>query len=320
MSYKAATMSRQVTRRTALKRLMGFSGGLAFSGVAGLAPLLSETAHSDIDRTKFIIEGIGKSDNFSIKELTKRVFDEVGTISRFISKGDVVIIKPNISWARPPIMAATTNPELLKCVIELCYEAGAKKVRIADNTIHDARRCFALSGAGAIAKESGADLIVPRSSMMKKMKIQGHRLDEWPVFEPVVEADKLINLPVAKHHSLSRLTLGMKNWIGAVGGRRSSLHQDIHQISVDLARFFKPTLTLIDATRILIRNGPSGGSLSDVDIKNRLFLSNDPVAADAKASLLFGIDPIDIGYIRLAKEQDLGTYDFQKLEQKMVTL
>jgi uncharacterized protein (DUF362 family) len=217
-------------------------------------------------------------------------------------------------------MAATTNPELLKCVVDLCYEAGAKKVRIADNTINDARRCFALSRAGAIAKESRADLIVPRSSMMKKMKIQGQRLKEWPVFVPVIEADKLINLPVAKHHSLTRLTLGMKNWIGAVGGRRSSLHQDIHQISVDLARFFKPTITLIDATRILVRNGPSGGSLSDVAIKNSLILSNDPVAADARASLLFGIDPGDIGYIKLAAEQGLGTYDFQKLDQKQVTL
>ena len=95
---------------------------------------------------------------------------------------------------------------------------------------------------------------------MRKMKLHGHRLDVWPVFVPLVEADKVINLPVAKVHVLSSLTLGMKNWIGAVGGRRNALHQDIHLTIVDLAQFFNPTVTLIDATRIMIANGPSGGS------------------------------------------------------------
>ncbi len=203
-------------------------------------------------------------------------------------------------------------------VIELCQEAGAGKVRIADNTIEDAGFCFRVTGAEAVSKKTGADLIHPTSSLMRDMNLHGNRLGVWPVFVPLVEADKVINLPVAKHHVLSSLTLGMKSWIGAVGGRRGSLHSDIHQNIVDLAQFFKPTVTLIDATKIMIRNGPFGGSTSDVAEKNTLILSDDPVAADAKASLLFGKRPKDIGFIRMAHKGGLGTYDLQKLVQKKV--
>jgi len=313
------TINDPVSRRTTLKRLLRISGGLALSAFSGYCFKGPGPARAK-DNARFIIEGLGQKDGYSVKELTKMVFEAAGGVSRFISRGDVVVIKPNISWARRPDLAATTNPELLRAVIELCYNAGAKKVRIADNTIESARRCFALTGAGKVAKETGADLVYPRSSLMKRMKIHGHRLDVWPVFVPLKEADKVINLPIAKHHSLCDLTLGMKNWIGAVGGRRNSLHQDIHQTVVDLARFFNPTLTLIDATRVLIRNGPSGGSFSDVIVKNMLILSNDPVAADAKASMLFGYNPGDLGFIKLGRKWGLGTYDFQQLDQEKVIL
>ena len=155
---------------------------------------------------------------------------------------------------------------------------------------------------------------------MKEMKIGGHRLDIWPVFAPLTEADKVINLPIAKDHRLSILTLGMKNWIGGVGGRRNALHQDIHQTIVDLARFFNPTVTLIDATRIMIRNGPSGGSASDVATRNTLILSNDQVAADAKGVGLFDRRPEEIGFLRLAQKEGLGSYDLSGIKQQRVVL
>jgi len=272
------------------------------------------------EKRGFIVEGVGQTKGYSVKELIRKVFGAAGGIGRFVSKGDVVAIKPNISWARRPDLAATTNPLVMEGVIELCYEAGAKKVRIVDNTINDARRCFAITGAGIVAKKTNADLVFPRSSLMKQMKINGHRLDIWPVFAPLVEADKLINLPVAKHHGLTALTLGIKNWIGGVGGRRYALHQDIHQSIVDLARFFNPTLTLIDAPRIMIENGPSGGRPSDVAMKNTLILSNDPVAADALAAGLFGYTPEQIGFITLGQRRGLGTYDFAQLDQRKVIL
>jgi uncharacterized protein (DUF362 family) len=309
-----------VTRRESIKKLVKLWGGLSLAGtVSGslTTPVWSQTASVD---KKFIIEGIGQTDGYSVNELTRKVFESAGGAGRFISKGDVVVLKPNLSWARRPEMAATTNPEVLKAVVEICQEAGAKKVRIADNTINDARRCFALSGAGAVARSTGADLIHPRSSLMKKMNLKGRSLETWPVLVPLVEADVVINLPVAKHHSLSTLTVGMKNWIGGVGGSRWSLHQDIHQSVVDLANFFQPTITLIDAIRIMTRNGPSGGSTSYVTAKNTLILTNDPVAGDAKAALLFDRKPEKLGFIRLAQSQGLGTFDVQKLAQQKVVL
>ena len=308
-----------ITRRESIQKLLKFTGGLAAAGAMSWPnqnrPLTAATGDK-----KFIVEAFGQTEGYAVKTLTRNTFDAAGGMGRFVSKGDVVVIKPNISWARRPELAATTHPQVLEAVVELCQEAGAKKVRIADNTIHNARQCFALTGAGKVAKNTGADLIMPRSSLMRNMNLKGDRLELWPVFKPVVEADVLINVPVAKHHSLSSLTLGMKNWIGAVGGSRWSLHQDINQSIVDLAHYFKPDVTLVDAIRIMTQNGPSGGSTSYVQTKNTLILSDDPVAADARATLLFNRKPKNIGFIRMAQEQGLGTYDFEQLNAKKVVL
>ena len=309
-----------ITRRESIRKLLKWSGSIALVGAARWSLSKLPEARAAAANKRFIIEGIGQADDFSVKDLAKKVFEAAGGMKQFVSKGDVVVIKPNISWARPPHLAATTNPEVLQAVIELCQDAGAKQVRIADNTIDTAEFCFSVSGATAVSEKTGADLISPDSSLMREMKLKGDRLDVWPVFLPLVEADKVINLPVAKDHILSSLTLGMKSWFGAIGGRRGSLHSDIHPNIVDLAEFFNPTITLIDATRIMTKNGPSGGSTSDVVKKNTLILSDDPVAADAKASLLFGKRPKDIGYIKIAEKRGLGTLDFSNLLQKKVSI
>jgi uncharacterized protein (DUF362 family) len=289
--------NKPITRRESIQKLLKLTGSLAVAGVVS-RPNQNRSAVAATENKKFITEAFGQTEGYAVKTLTRNIFEAGGGMRRFVSNGDVVVIKPNISWARRPELAATTHPQVLEAIVELCQDAGAKKVRIADNTIHDARQCFALTGAGMVAKNTGADLIFPR----------------------LVEADVLINVPVAKHHSLSSLTLGMKNWIGAVGGSRWSLHQDINQSIVDLAHYFKPAVTLIDAIRIMTQNGPSGGRTSDVQIKNTLILSDDPVAADARATLLFNRKPKDIGYIRMGQQQGLGTYDFQKLNVQKVVL
>lgn len=313
-------VDRSLTRREGLKRMIKLSGGMAVAAVTGWPFKSDPGAWAGSEKKGFVVEGVGQMQGYAVRDLTRKVFDAAGGIQRFVSRGDVVALKPNLSWARNPEMAATTHPEVLETVVLLCQEAGAKKVIIADHTIHDARRCFAVTGAGMVAQKTHAELIFPSSSLMKEMKIQGHRLDTWPVYIPLVEADKLINLPIAKDHILCSLTLGMKNWIGGVGGRRNALHQDIHQTSVDLAQFFKPTVTLIDAIRIMTRNGPSGGSLSDVTARNTLILSNDPVAGDAMAARLFDLNPQEIGSIKLAKKWGLGTDDPQQLDSRKVVL
>jgi uncharacterized protein (DUF362 family) len=311
---------RPITRRESLKKIGRISAGL--TGTAfGMSPLLSLcTAQVSAPEKRLLVEAFSSKEEYEIKELTRKAFEAAGGMGRFVSRGDVVALKPNVSWARSPDLAATTHPAVIEGVVELCLEAGAKKVRIVDHTIHDARRCFALTGVGLVAKKTGADLVFPRSSLMREMNLHGQRLSAWPVFVPIVDADKLINIPIAKDHGLSTLTLGMKNWIGAVGGRRSALHQDIHQTIVDLAQFFKPAVTLIDATRIMLRNGPSGGSPSDVAVKKTLILSNDQVAADARACGLFGLPPDEVGFVRLAKKWGLGTCDPAKLTTQKVIL
>jgi uncharacterized protein (DUF362 family) len=308
-----------LSRRDVLAGIMKLTGGLALAG--GLSfPVWPATVNAENKSAKWIVEGSGQTAGYSIKALTRKMFESAGGVSSFIAKGDVVVIKPNISWAQPPNLAATTHPEVLEAVIELCQEAGAKKIRIADHTIHDAKRCFSVTGAGSVAEKTGAELVDPKPSYMKEMNLKGERLKLWPVFTPLVEADKVINIPVAKVHGLSGLTLGMKNWIGAVGGRRPALHQDIHQTIADLAGFFNPTLTLIDATRVMIANGPSGGDEKDVKIMNRLILSNDPVAADAKAAALFGRNPLEIGFIKIAESRKMGTSDMGRLNQLQVSV
>ena len=318
--YIMAHYNQNITRRESIKKLLKLSGSLALSGSALLSIHNPRPVVAANTTEPFLVDALGKTPGYAIRDLVQKTFDAVGGIQTFIDRGDVVAVKPNISWARTPNLSATTHPEVLQAVIELCQEAGAKKVNIVDNTIHGARKCFAITGANAVAKKTGAKLVAPRSSLMRDMRIHGHRLDIWPVFTPVMEADKLINLPVAKVHGLSELTLGMKNWIGAVGGRRYALHQDIHQTIVDLAQFFQPTLTLIDAIRVMINNGPSGGSLADVALMNRLILSNDPVAADARAAGIFGYAPDDIGFIRLGKKWQLGLYDAEVPQQHEVTV
>lgn len=308
-----------INRRESIKQIACITGGLATMGFSTGLWRGRPTAHASTTG-HFLAEATGTSETYDVKDLTRKLFDSVGGMSRFISKQDVVVIKPNISWAREPHLAATTNPEVMLAVVEMCQEAGAARVRIADNTIHDARRCFAVTGAAQVAQATGADLIHPRASLMRDMNLQGQRLTVWPVFTPLVEADKVINLPIAKVHGLSGLTLGLKNWIGAVGGRRNALHQDIHQTIVDLARFFNADLTLIDAIRIMISSGPSGGRPEDVAMGHRLILSDDPVAADTLAAGLFDVPMERLGFIHLAEKRGLGTTDLTQLTRHQVTL
>jgi uncharacterized protein (DUF362 family) len=183
----------------------------------------------------------------SPSQITKEAIAALGGIGRFVSKGDVVMIKPNIGWDRTPEMAACTNPEVIKALVELSHSAGAKKVIVMDNSTNQAKRSYIRSGIEAAAKEAGAEVFLPNPQHLKKMTLHGEWLKEWEVFTDFVEADKIINVPIAKTHSLCRLTLGMKNWLGAVGGNRSQLHQKLDQAMLDLAVFFKPTQTGIES-------------------------------------------------------------------------
>ncbi len=245
--------------------------------------------------------------------ITRKALETLGGIGKFVSRGDVVMIKPNIGWDRTPELAACTNPEVVKTLVELAFGAGAKKVVVMDNTTNQAQRCYVRSGIQAAAKAAGADVPYVNPRRIKKMAVKGEWLKDWDVIQDFVEADKLINVPIAKHHSLCRVTMGMKNWLGALGDPRNQLHQKLDEAMVDLQAFFKPTLTVLDAYRILIRNGPQGGRPSDTKLLKTVVAGVDGVAVDAVGATFFDIAPADLLYLKLAARRGLGRIDLEKL-------
>lgn len=254
------------------------------------------------------------------RQLVRRAIAELGGIRRFVARGDVVVVKPNIAWDRTPEQAANTNPDVVAEVVRLCREAGAGKVIVTDVSCNEPRRCFQRSGIAEAARAASTKIILPEERKFKEVDLRGDVLSSWPVFEPFLAADKMINLPIAKHHSLTGVTLGMKNWYGILGGQRNRLHQRIHESLVDLADFMRPTLTIMDAYRVLIRNGPTGGNLGDVALKKTLIAGTDPVAIDAyTAKAYWDLDVSRLRYLKLAQERGLGTFAFENLRTRIAS-
>jgi uncharacterized protein (DUF362 family) len=238
--------------------------------------------------------------------LTRRALEALGGMGRFVSSGSRVVIKPNIGWDRTPEQGANTHPDVVACLVRLALEAGARRVTVLDHTCNDARRCYARSGVEAAAREAGAEVVHLPEGRGTEMNVGGEIVRAWPVHREVIETDLLINAPAAKHHTLSLASLGMKNWLGAIDGRRNQLHQQIGPASVDLAAFFKPALTVLDATRLLLRNGPQGGNPDDVAHPRIVAAGIDPVAIEAFGAGLLALTPADLPHIAMAEARGLG--------------
>ena len=240
-----------------------------------------------------------------------------GGIDTFIKKGDRVAIKPNCAWDRTAQQAANTNPELIGELVRLSLAAGAASVVVLDNTCHDPARAFARSGIAEATRTAGGTVAHQKSTGTVNLALGGVVLGDWEVLRPIVEADRLINVPVVKHHSLGRGTLGMKNWFGAIVGRRPNLHQRLDQVCAELGVAFRPTLTIIDATRVLTGGGPTGGSLDLVRQDDLLAVATDPVAADAWGATLLDFSPAELPYLAIAERLGLGTIDWQSVATKV---
>jgi uncharacterized protein (DUF362 family) len=252
--------------------------------------------------------------------ITKEAVALLGGMGRFVGKGDKVVIKPNVGWDRTPEMAACTNPEVVRTLVELVLDAGAKKAIVIDNTTNQAKRCYVRSGIQDAVKQAGGDMLFVDDYRVKKMALKGEWLKEWEIVQDVVESDVLINVPIAKVHSLCRLTLGGKNWLGATAGARNQFHQSLDKSIVDLSAFFKPRLTVLDAYRILVRNGPQGGRLSDTELRKTVIAGTDPVAVDSMGASLFPVEPRELPYLALARERGLGEFDLGKVRLEKRTI
>jgi len=247
-----------------------------------------------------------------------RSLDGIGGIKRFIKPGERVTIKPNIGWDRTPQQAANTNPVLVAEMVRLCLDAGAAKVIVTDISCNDPRRTFLRSGIRTAAEKAGAEVLLPSDDDYLNVDLGGKLLTGWPVLKHFVETDRLINMPIVKQHSLSTCTIAMKNLYGILGGHRHRLHQEIDQSIVDLAAFARPTLTVVDATRVLLRGGPQGGSLGDVAEEHTVICATDQVAADARAVEFLGHTGDQVGHIVLAQSSGLGTIDYHSAGYKEI--
>lgn len=296
-------------RRFFLKQILLYIAGFSIS-----APVLriggaeaQPAGNSDIAR-------VNGTDYAAV---VRETIDMLGGMGRFVSPGQTVVVKPNIGWDRSPEQAANTHPLVVRTLVEMACEVGVKRVNVFDYTCNEKRRCYNNSGmSDAIAAigDKRVKLTHIDKRKFKKTKISdGRALKEWDIYKDALTADSYINVPVAKHHGLSRLTLGLKNSMGVIGGARGRLHHDIGQNLADLATVIRPTLTVIDATRILLDNGPQGGSLDDVRQMDTLLASTDPVAADALATTLFDLEPKTISSTVAAHKMGLGEMDLDKM-------
>jgi uncharacterized protein (DUF362 family) len=320
------------SRRDALKRLGAAAGVLAGAGLIGRFAW---------DRGGFGVgggEGARQVRDYRLKSpqvdaelavargevsaeaLVAAAVDALGGMKRFVSRQDIVVIKPNIGWDRMPLHAANTNPQVVAAVVKMAYDAGAKRVVVADGSCNDPSRCFQRSGIWKAAYDVGADVVLPAAHRYRTMRMRGDVLDEWPVFTTLVEADKVINVPVAKHHNLAKFTAAMKNWYGVLGGRRNRLHQNIDTSIADLATFMRPTLTIIDAVRVLMRNGPQGGNIDDTREMHTIVASVDQVAADAWSAQLIGQHRDNLPYLEMAHKRGIGTMYWENLRMKEIAL
>jgi uncharacterized protein (DUF362 family) len=248
----------------------------------------------------------------------RRAVELVGGMGRFVKAGQKVVVKPNIGWDRTPEQAANTNPEVVTAVVRMAVEAGAKEVLVFDRTCNDQRLCYRRSGIGPAVEAIGEGevrIFHPDRRKYAEVKIPGGKaLSKWLFYEEAMEADVFINVPVAKHHALSGLTMGMKNVMGVIGGNRGQIHSGFEDKIVDLNLARPSHLTVLDATRVLTAHGPQGGRLEDVSKPGVVVAGADIVAVDAYTTRFFDRKPQEIAHIVRAAERGLGTMDLATLK------
>jgi uncharacterized protein (DUF362 family) len=311
----------ECTRRTFLK-WMGWTGASAVLTAAGCSPGTKQAEERDVSgltEDQAYLAVIHGTDPAAI---TKTAIQALGGIERFVRSGDDVIIKPNICINYHTFeYAATTNPTVVATLVRLCLEAGAKRVRIMDNPYTgDPETAYRKSGIYDAVVEAGGEMEVISSIKYAEFDIpDGKDIKSWSVNRDIIEADVLINVPIAKHHGSTRLTLGCKNLMGVIN-HPNQFHRNLNQRIADLTSLIRPALTVVDAVRILTAHGPGGGNLDDVKKTDTVIASHDIITADAYATTLFGLTPDDIGYIKLGAEMGLGEKDWREVSIAEITV
>jgi uncharacterized protein (DUF362 family) len=296
-----------------MKRRTFVKNGLLFSGALALPSLLPGQVKPG---GPLVVQVRGESPY----KITQRAVAEIGGMGKVIARGDVVMVKPNIGWNRTVEQAACTNPEVLRALIELVFAAGAKKVIVMDNTCHRAEDSYQRSGIEAMAKKAGAEVRYCDENRLVVHDFKGEYLGQWQVFRDFLEVDKFINVPILKHHGSSGLSIAMKNLYGILGGNRGKLHRDMGENIADLAGSFPSHLVLVDAYRVLMRNGPVGGRLSDVELRKTVIASTHIMHADVAATVLFGNDPRQMEFLQAAFNRKMGEIEMARIPFKSLAV
>lgn len=302
---------RPIDRRTFIRKTLQTTLAATALGSLPVFDLLTVPAMADARPPLAVRKGK------DIGNLVREAIAALGGMGRYVKEGETVVVKPNIGWDRTVEQAANTHPEVVVALVQLCLEAGARDVRVFDRTCNDPRRCYTQSGIrdaveGIRSERVKLDYMDRRA--YQEMEIRGGKaFQRWEFYRPALEADRYINVPIAKHHSISRLTLAMKNTMGVIGGNRGRMHSEIAESLADINSVIHSDLTVIDATRILVANGPQGGRAEDVRSTETLIASPDIVAADAYAATLFDLRPEDVPTIVAGARRGLGTMDLARV-------
>ncbi len=249
-------------------------------------------------------------------KMFEKAIDAMGGMSKFVKRGQTVVVKPNIGWDVSPERAGNTNPKLVARIIKHCFDAGASKVYVFDHTCDEWKKCYQNSGIEKAAKEAGAKVAPGNNEgYFEEVSIpKGKNLKKAKEHELILESDVFINVPILKHHGSARLTASMKNLMGAVWDRKFWHRNDLHQCIADFASYRQPDLNIVDAYRVMMRNGPRGVSKSDVSTMKYLIMSDDMVAADVSSAKIFGAEPEKIRHMTIAGDAGYGQFNLKKLK------
>ena len=323
MPSKNSKKEPQITRRQFLLKTAATCGLAATAGAWGYVFYSKEPVHRS-DKRILTFKDFRTEENKvyphlavvhgkDAERMVRAAIEKIGGMGRFVSAGEKILLKPNAAWDRQPEQAANTNPAVVAAVVKLCLEAKASEVWVTDVSVNDPYRCFARSGIEDAVKRAGGKIRLTAENDFVLTDLKGESLKVWPVSAFYHQADKLINLPVVKHHSLSKCTMAMKNLYGSLGGQRNRLHQDINTSIADLASAIRPTLTVMDATRVLRRNGPTGGNVSDVSVEDTVIAGVDVVAIESYGLRFLDLKVADIPFITMAEKRGIGISDWKSL-------